>query len=597
MRGHLIYCFSFLSTRGKKRRFGCFIVSIGLAALGSLQPRGDGFFAGWQITEQAAILAGANHMYSNFIRLALTGTVFCSIATTLANAQTASSTDSDIRSAYIESYGQSPDTGVLQVLANLFQQFDRTGNGIDAADIDYFEKQQAAQIHANIASQWLRLDVNADLKVTREEVEGSLSRYRSRAGAMTEQQTKRINEDLKKQIDMMFLADANADGVVEGIELYTPQQRRDNEYVYLKKGTAFVKALLRADPDGDGKVTQTEAALIASHSLDGVDVQITQNLAQRQVAQMGDMSEQCPKIEVAKESSVILLGTYEGTSLSSVTVAGQDETTHAATLFIEDGSTPLTLVLTSYSPMVWNVTGAKQRIVKMILGGPMSMRSRENAATGVVGIDRNKVQFIKNVGCLNYFHVAKSEQGLMTSALFQKMSGKAPDIVFGKYAAGIVAIPSGRGTSAEVTEVERVDLKTKAAAQFYTIGQDGKLLAFDATKEQRSLQGAERLLFNFNPDGVMSFKVSDVVSGSKAEDYNVYPEHAGLLQLLGQGRIEAFSGGHGGWKIKSAIRFPAGLAGALMTSFFVPKGVKIPEGNPGHSKVFSEETASYIDFN
>jgi hypothetical protein len=239
-----------------------------LSALGILQPKGETLFAGWLFKVQVQCMAGEYHMYQNFIRWTLTATILCGIATAVANAQTTSTANSDVRSAYLESFGQLPNASVLQVLASLFQQFDRAGDGIDAADIDYSEKQQAAQVHSNIAAQWLRMDINADLKISREEVEGSLGRFRMRNGILTKDQKKRMDEELKKQVDVSFQVDADHNGIIEGIELYTPQQNRNNDSDYIDKNIAFVKALLKADPNGDGKVTQTEAGFIASQSLD-----------------------------------------------------------------------------------------------------------------------------------------------------------------------------------------------------------------------------------------------------------------------------------------------------------------------------------------
>jgi hypothetical protein len=536
-------------------------------------------------------------MYSNFVRWALTGTMLCSVTTSMVSAQTASTTNSEIRSAYVESYGQSPNISVLQVLSQAFQQFDRAGDGIDAADIEHFEKQQMAQFHASTASQWLRMDLNADVKVTREEVENSMERYRRRPGTMSDSQSKRMNAELKKQVDMLFTGDADGNGSIEGSELYIPQQKGRDETVYFNKATAFVKALLKADPNGDGKLAETEAAFIASQTLDGVDAQISQDYVQRQIAQAGGMGADCPKLDISKDSSFVLLGAYEGTSLSTVTVAGQDSTTHGATLFIEEGMTPITLVVTNFGPMIWQVKGATQRIVKMIVSGPTLQGFENKISAGVVGIDRGKVQFVKAAQCLKYFYDVKSPEGLMTKAYVQKISGRSPDVFLGKYDVAVVALPSGRGATEEVSKADRAELKAKANTRFFTVGPDGKLSLLEDQNSGRASSGAKGELLRYNPDGLMDFRVSDVVSDAKAEAYNVYPEHAGLLQLAAQDKIEPMSGDRGGWKIKSAIHFPAGLAGALSTKFFLPKGVAMPEGKPGHSGVFSEETASYIDFN
>jgi hypothetical protein len=576
--------------------WGLFVL-IGLATLVNLQPTNESLFAARLLRAQVALLAGAKHMYSNFIKLALTGTMLCSAATTMANAQAASSPNSDIRSAYIESYGQNQNGSVLQVLASLFQQFDRSGDGIDAVDIELFEKQQLAQMHAGTASQWLRMDLNADLKVSREEIENSMDRYRRRPGVMTEQQSKRMSAELNKQVDALSSADADGNGAIEGPELYTPQHKGRDETAYFSKATAFVKALLKADPNGDGKLIETEAALISSQALEGVDAQISQELVQRQMAHSGGMSADCPKLDVSKNSTLVLLGAYEGTSLSTVTVAGQDQTTHGATLFIEDGASPITLVVTGAGPMIWQLKGATKRVDKMIVAGPTDRQTNEKISAGVAGIERSKIQFVKATECLHYFSDAKSTDALMTNAYLQKMTGKAPDVFLGKYEMGVVAIPSGRGAPQEVDATELAALKAKAGVKFYTVGPDGKLATIVETRGDQALPFTERDLFEYNPDGLMDFKATDVVSEAKAEAYNVFPEHAGLLQLAGQDKFEWIGGDRGSWKIKSSTHFPAGLYGAHATSFFLPKGVSMPEGNPGHSKVFSEESASYIDFN
>lgn len=570
---------------------------VDLMTLGFLQPKSEGLFANNPTRAQADLLAGEYRMRSNLMKSTLAGTILCSVAMTVAIAQDANTTTSDIRSAYIESYGQSPDMSVLQVLSQAFQQFDRAGDGIDAEDIEAFDKQQMAQLHSGIASQWLRMDLSGDVKITRDEVEASMGRYRRRSGMTSDAQSKRMNAELKKQVDALFKADADSNNIIEGSELYTPQQEGRDGAVYFERATTFVKALLKADPNSDGKLTETEAAFIASQNLDGVSTEIAQEFAQRQITRSGGVSAKCPKLDVAKGSLSVLLGIYEGTSLSTVTVAGQDDTTHGATLLIEDGTTPITIIATGYGPTIWQVKGATQRIAKMIVGGPARQSSDNKVSAGVVGIDKSKIQFVKAAECLHYFHDVKSSEALMTKAYFQKVSNKAPDVFLGKYQVGVVAVPSGRGATEEVSNADSDELKTKAAVKFFTIGPEGKLLILESGTKNRPIFGAAGDLLTYNTDGVMDFKVSDVVGDAKVEAYNVYPEHAGLMQLVAQGKIEPMRGDRGGWKIKSAIHFPAGLAGALGTSFFLPKGVAMPVGNPGHSKVFSEETASYIDFN
>jgi hypothetical protein len=98
-------------------------------------------------------------------------------------------------------------------------------------------------------------------------------------------------------------------------------------------------------------------------------------------------------------------------------------------------------------------------------------------------------------------------------------------------------------------------------------------------------------MLHFNPTGLLDVNVRDVVSEVAVARYAVLPQEAGLMQLSYEGKLERIKGG---WKVLSQTRFPAGLAGAHGTTFIVPKGVPLPEGSPGHSCVFLEDTAKTL---
>jgi hypothetical protein len=292
---------------------------------------------------------------------------------------------------------------------------------------------------------------------------------------------------------------------------------------------------------------------------------------------------------VNKDSQLVMFGAYESTSLSNVSIAGQDDVTNGAVVFIEDGAQPLTLFLSSHTPMIWQFSGAVQRVSKVVAFGGNGGRGRhEKPAAGVIGIDKSKLEFVKSGQCFRNFDAATSREGLRAKAAVERMTGRAPDIILGKNEVTVLALPSGAGLESDGEGQNPEILKQlvqKSDAKFFTVGEKGALAPLDRTAEPDK-RGREML--RFNPSGIMSFNASDVVSEAKVEAYEVYPEHAGLMQLEAQGKITK-QNGH--WRINDSIRFPAGLAGALSTSYILPKGIKMPEGDVGHSCLRSEDPA------
>ena len=99
-------------------------------------------------------------------------------------------------------------------------------------------------------------------------------------------------------------------------------------------------------------------------------------------------------------------------------------------------------------------------------------------------------------------------------------------------------------------------------------------------------------LGRFSPGGVMEVDPSTVVASGPVERYIVLPEEAGLRQILNDGVLTKNRAGE--YLIHKATRFPAGLAGAHSVTFLLLKGVPMPEGNPRHSTVVSEETGEVL---
>jgi hypothetical protein len=174
----------------------------------------------------------------------------------------------------------------------------------------------------------------------------------------------------------------------------------------------------------------------------------------------------------------------------------------------------------------------------------------------------------------------------VTTALVRNETGKEP-IVAARYAVSSFSAPSGGitpvvganqpGTPTLIIQKQSGTLQVEGNANI--VIQSGPA---DIARE----------VDRFYPDGVVEIDPAAVVASDKAERYGVLPSQAGLLQLVSAGALTKSNNGE--FHIRQKIRFPAGLAGAHSARFLLLRGVPVPDGNPGHSCVISEETGQPV---
>jgi hypothetical protein len=506
-------------------------------------------------------------------------------------------TKSELRQSYVEAFGdQGLSSSVLEIVSRTFNTFDRDGTGISLAEIEHGETLQLAQLRAYTASRTLTFDLNGDLVVSRAEVEEAVMLQAGRhimRLSENQKQKERALQNLKERVDLTMAADKNADGVIAGHEIYFAQNADRIDQQFKAFGGGFARALLKADPNQDGTLTEIEVSTVLAENLGGIEVDIAKAEADRREAQkLGMRAETCKPFDVAKDTQFIAFGAYEGTSLSTVTVAGQDDETTAATIIIEDGQEPLTLLLTSYSPMIWHIKGKTERIQKILLGGRKTKSSGAKIAVGLVGVAKEKVTFLSEQDCLRYFYDTKSTEAQIAKAVISKLARHPIDSMLGRYDINIVSLPSGAGAGEKEQELEVVQREAEThGVAFHSLDSEAQLKPLNVNPELYEPTPLESGMLHFNPTGLLDVNVRDVVSEVAVARYAVLPQEAGLMQLSYEGKLERIKGG---WKVLSQTRFPAGLAGAHGTTFIVPKGVPLPEGSPGHSCVFLEDTAKTL---
>lgn len=500
----------------------------------------------------------------------------------------------DIRSLLAQRMSSGSD--ILSQVGPLLLEIDRDGNGLDQKDIDQTKRIHDARWRAQLVSRNLVYDLDGDLVVTREEAETAIayqmSRRASRAGDISQLNANKRQRD--QQVNKIMQGDADGNQRLEGLELSVLPEGSDESRRQQNFSADLAQALIKADPNSDGLVTESETLVILSKVADGYAEAVAQ-FQQSRKSTGGNVSVgNCPTLSVPEKSKLVLLGTYEGASISTVSLAGQDEVTQVATLDIEAGSDPITLVISSYNAIIWKFTGATDRIAKVYVGSSQVNSADGKSAAGVTGLPKDKVGFLTGLRCLGQFSEALSPQATMASARIAKLAGRPVDTLLASYSSNVIHLPSGDGAKPSESIGNSNGLTIIDGNKRIIIGANGELKVEVAGAGQNDgLDWIKREMLRFSPGGVQAINIKDVVSEAKPEVYGVLPQQAGLLQLTSEGKIKSMGGN--GFLILQKIRYPAGLAGAHSVKFTLSKGVPAPDGDPGHSCVFSEADAAYIE--
>ncbi|MCP4183427.1 MAG: hypothetical protein GY761_08925 [Hyphomicrobiales bacterium] len=514
----------------------------------------------------------------------LMATLLNATALTPSKADTEDATYQNLRNAFAEQYGNRLSSQKFTEYLNLlFRTVDFDGQGISQSNINLHRKMRSAQMRALVASRILMYDLDADGIVSRVEVETALlARNRPHMGRSGGKLSDRLKSRFQKQVDSLFEGDPNKDGRLELSEFgelsrQSPYNRSSARWDHEGVASAF----LALDPNQDGSVTQAEARSIMARAYDGVKIS-PQIFATRGNFRPKDS---CKVPDVPAGAKVILVGAYEGSSVSSVTVAGQDEETSTNKLVVENGKEPLYLLLTSYTPMVWRLTGATDRIANVVVAGRAD-KDMNAVMAGVTGIAKGKVSFLSTRSCIPYFYKLGGIEGARAKAAMFNLVGRKPDYMLGMYTLHEMQLPSGNHKVAKSRHPSRLTI-VDGDKELRQVDEGDTGKAIRLLQKRGSWPELERSLLRFNPGGVVKINVKSVVSDAPTHDYEVLPQETGLLQLVSSGALNVISRGQ--FKIVKKIRYPARLTGSHSVKFLLKAGVPEPDGNPGHSCVFSED--------
>ncbi len=430
---------------------------------------------------------------------------------------------------------------------------------LTAERLELFKSRELAAGRATIISQFIRLDLDAD---------GEISQY----------EREQITGSSAAEVDILFgSADQNDDDRISFSEIleYSVQQ------VSSQNGAGRYEYLLYFDADQNGTVSSKD--IIAT--ITALD-ELKTELQLPDVAGRPRQPVTCEAPRPAEDDQVIVMSSYEGSSLSTVSVGGQDNVTQVAHIEIEAGDTPLYIVLTSYESIIWDITGETDRVASLVVQRSLP---GNGGGAGVIGIDESKITFVRPSGCFDSYAAVDSSKGAAAFRKVERSLGRAPDTMLSYYTIRSVALPSGNGKASQGEGSDTIIFGGRS----YTLTPDGLLL--EDTEGQTPDEypaGAtltHRSLLRFYDDGVREVDIDTVVSPQEIAQYDILPQQAGLLQLILDGRIRYTPEGQ--YLIVEEIeRFPAGLAGAHSVKFLLAEGVKMPGGSPSHSSVRSAKT-------
>lgn len=366
--------------------------------------------------------------------------------------------------------------------------------------------------------------------------------------------------------------DTDKDGVITLLEAYAYAQSASTELVARSRESShFINELMKFDLNQDGRLTARELEnggrrAFAAYDADGDGLISPTELKRlkrdsRITPGIRRLSAGCDFPRPGADDKVFVIGSYEAGRLSSVSVAGQDRETETSEIHIEDGKEPIYLVATSYTPMIWRLTGHTERISHFV--------SNAHRGVGVIGIDKDKATLTGLGLCTIRF-----DKNNINKATFDSLAaaiGKQVDGIFDSYTLPGLIIPS------QAVAPKDWPPSRKGNASRKTEFQTGTLKAVD----RKIMESFRR----FSPGGVAFLDAASVIASGTAEDYQVLPQEAGLVQLMQDGAVTLE---RGYYVINKPIaRFPAGLNGSHSVRFLLEDGVPMPAGSPGHSKVIT----------
>lgn len=261
---------------------------------------------------------------------------------------------------------------------------------------------------------------------------------------------------------------------------------------------------------------------------------------------------------------VYAAGSYSGRELAFQI----DQSGHKATQFdiaVNSPLRPVALILAAYEPTVWNIGWTTNtKIAAVFVSG-----YHRQAVAGLPSTVPVLNSSYDNKGPCGYFYIGK-EQNTALNPLSRLLFSQPVELVYTGDKSGNILIGEPL--------VDGDKLVTSTATSPETFQDKKAPLAGQAGIEDAVSKG---LLRYATDEDAQAWVVAKAASTPKLD----VPPVAGMEVP----RPEA-PALHNAFVVLKAFTYPAGLYGAHSATFFIPKGVPTPKGQPGHSAVYDFNT-------
>ncbi|TMJ94269.1 MAG: hypothetical protein E6G74_23205 [Alphaproteobacteria bacterium] len=451
---------------------------------------------------------------------------------------------------------------------------------VSNADLEQYLSQAAASSRASAIGELLRYDLDGDGVVTRAEVvqrETQRVRFETRENpALATRGIPSLAKDelwipqrIDDRADFRMRADLNKDGRIDWPEMLAFAKPYPQYPIY-RQDEPIYRMIMSFDEDGDGAVTIEEFEQAAKRVFHFMDVNKDGTLSKNEIdafrpnistvlqhkaataeaekrmhERQAKTKQSCAMPQLSAAATVLLLEA-RADALSTATIGAQWIATEAGSIDIEPGTSPLYVVISSHNPVIWQLSGAVDRIERLVLAGestgPNQKLPEEIPLIGATGVPAERIVFLGQPGCMK-LHAGSVIQDEAAAAV-RRVAGREP----------VLIKPQSRKAS------------------------DAASLPHEITR--------------FHRGGIVEIDPRTVIASRPVERYEVMPQEAGLIQLERDGAITR--NGDGEFLVHKKIRFPAGLFGPHVVRFRIEKGVAMPEGDPGRSCVIVEDTGMML---
>jgi Ca2+-binding EF-hand superfamily protein len=435
------------------------------------------------------------------------------------------------------------------------------GQRVTQADRELAGKMARTEARAQALQQWLRFDVNGDGRITRETYRALLRKQHGQNTASAAQ--------VDQMVTQAFKDDRDNDGVLTFDEI---RQAADQRFQQTHAGVDYrVRITLDFDTDHDGIVTIEEfnaavaevfAELDADHDGEISEQEaraFPQRLAQLQKqAELDARLAVCNLPAISPNSILATVMTEAGQGLSTVAIGSQDKAVRVVELAIEPGSKPITLVASSHRATIWRVTGAVERIERVIA---FAIEQK----VGVIGIARERISFPSTQTCQPLQALASSPDGdQQVRGVFRR----AADASISVPALMSARLPSG---AADATP------RNPGGTQNPFTG-DAKIMWDEMVRE--------------TPGGLVKIDLDAVVANEPAALFKVLPGYAGLAALIDDGTLQVVSRTRITRFMKGGVQVGPIIIGGSgnITVDFGPDAIPISRSVPGDLLITREMT-------